>query len=176
MKRISASFLPPIALDSRRKIPLYSQLYEWFRRAILDRTTRAVDEKPRGGTEGIAYTGFERVRTIAGGGLPRDVCWRRHVCGQVDPGRRIKASTRESTGCLAGSIQRPSSPPGFTPRGIDARAGANLVKQTGCIPSEPAGTRAFSKRSMVQAGKSSFAKTYKTVNGLWRRDGIYAAS
>src|ERR1700691_6221820 len=35
MKRISASFLPPIALDSRRKIPLYSQLYEWFRRAIV---------------------------------------------------------------------------------------------------------------------------------------------
>src|SRR5271156_1474240 len=35
MKRISASFLPPIALDSRAKIPMYRQLYEWFRRAIL---------------------------------------------------------------------------------------------------------------------------------------------
>src|SRR5271154_4472042 len=35
MKRISASFLPPIALDSGGKIPIYRQLYEWFRRAIL---------------------------------------------------------------------------------------------------------------------------------------------
>ena len=35
MKRISASFLPPIALDSSRRIPLYRQLYEWFSRAIL---------------------------------------------------------------------------------------------------------------------------------------------
>src|SRR5260370_32937501 len=35
MKRVSASFLPPIALDSSRKIPMYRQLYEWFRQAIL---------------------------------------------------------------------------------------------------------------------------------------------
>jgi GntR family transcriptional regulator / MocR family aminotransferase len=35
MKRISASFLPPIALDSSRQIPMYRQLYEWFRGAIL---------------------------------------------------------------------------------------------------------------------------------------------
>jgi GntR family transcriptional regulator / MocR family aminotransferase len=35
MKRVSVSFLPPIALDASRKIPKYRQLYEWFRRAIL---------------------------------------------------------------------------------------------------------------------------------------------
>src|SRR6202041_1859022 len=35
MKRISASFLPPIALDSSGKIPMYRQLYEWFQQAIL---------------------------------------------------------------------------------------------------------------------------------------------
>src|SRR6266705_5070405 len=35
MKPVSASFLPPIELDSRRKSPMYRQLYEWFRRAIL---------------------------------------------------------------------------------------------------------------------------------------------
>jgi GntR family transcriptional regulator/MocR family aminotransferase len=35
MKRVSATFLPPIALDSSGKIPMYRQLYEWFRRAIL---------------------------------------------------------------------------------------------------------------------------------------------
>jgi GntR family transcriptional regulator/MocR family aminotransferase len=35
MKRISASFLPPIALDPDGNIPMYRQLYEWFRRSIL---------------------------------------------------------------------------------------------------------------------------------------------
>ena len=35
MKRISASFLPPIALDLDGNIPMYRQLYEWFRSAIL---------------------------------------------------------------------------------------------------------------------------------------------
>jgi GntR family transcriptional regulator / MocR family aminotransferase len=35
-KRISASYFPPIALDGRAQTPKYRQLYEWFRRAILD--------------------------------------------------------------------------------------------------------------------------------------------
>ena len=35
MKRISASFLPPIALDSRNAVPMYRQLYEWFQKSIL---------------------------------------------------------------------------------------------------------------------------------------------
>jgi GntR family transcriptional regulator / MocR family aminotransferase len=35
-KRISASYFPPIALDSRAETPKYRQLYGWFRRAILD--------------------------------------------------------------------------------------------------------------------------------------------
>ena len=35
MKRISASFLPPIALDYRNAAPMYRQLYDWFRKAII---------------------------------------------------------------------------------------------------------------------------------------------
>ncbi|MFZ0884909.1 MAG: PLP-dependent aminotransferase family protein, partial [Candidatus Acidiferrales bacterium] len=35
MKRISPSFVPPVALDSSGKVPMYSQVSEWFRRAIL---------------------------------------------------------------------------------------------------------------------------------------------
>jgi GntR family transcriptional regulator/MocR family aminotransferase len=35
MKRVPASFFPPIALDSHAKTPLYRQLYDWFRRAII---------------------------------------------------------------------------------------------------------------------------------------------
>jgi GntR family transcriptional regulator/MocR family aminotransferase len=35
MKTVAASFVPPIALDPRVKAPLYLQLYEWFRSAII---------------------------------------------------------------------------------------------------------------------------------------------
>ena len=35
MKTVAASFVPPIALDPRAKTPLYRQLYDWFRGAIL---------------------------------------------------------------------------------------------------------------------------------------------
>jgi GntR family transcriptional regulator/MocR family aminotransferase len=34
MKRISASFLPPIVLGLNGELPIYRQLYEWFRGAI----------------------------------------------------------------------------------------------------------------------------------------------
>src|ERR1700724_1524086 len=34
MKRTPTSYLPPIALQDRRGIPIYRQLYDWFRRAI----------------------------------------------------------------------------------------------------------------------------------------------
>jgi GntR family transcriptional regulator/MocR family aminotransferase len=36
MPRIAASFLPPIALDHRSRIPMYRQLYDWFRKAVTD--------------------------------------------------------------------------------------------------------------------------------------------
>jgi GntR family transcriptional regulator / MocR family aminotransferase len=46
MKRISASFLPPIALDSDGETPLYRQLSEWFRRAIVSGQLRAGQRLP----------------------------------------------------------------------------------------------------------------------------------
>jgi GntR family transcriptional regulator/MocR family aminotransferase len=36
MKRVSASLLPPIALDPGSEVPIYRQLSEWFRRAIVE--------------------------------------------------------------------------------------------------------------------------------------------
>jgi GntR family transcriptional regulator / MocR family aminotransferase len=36
MKRISAGFLPPVALDAAASTPMYDQLSEWFRRAIVE--------------------------------------------------------------------------------------------------------------------------------------------
>jgi GntR family transcriptional regulator/MocR family aminotransferase len=35
MKRTPTSYLPPIALHDREEIPMYQQLYDWFRRAII---------------------------------------------------------------------------------------------------------------------------------------------
>jgi GntR family transcriptional regulator/MocR family aminotransferase len=36
LRRVAASFLPPIALDPGSATPIYQQLSEWFRRAIID--------------------------------------------------------------------------------------------------------------------------------------------
>ncbi len=46
MKRTAASFLPPIALDSRKTIPIYRQLYEWFQNAIVDGQLRPGQRVP----------------------------------------------------------------------------------------------------------------------------------
>ena len=35
MKRLAKGFLPPVALDTASGVPMYDQLSEWFRRAIL---------------------------------------------------------------------------------------------------------------------------------------------
>jgi GntR family transcriptional regulator/MocR family aminotransferase len=52
MKRISASFFPPIALADRAKTPMYRQLYNWFRRAIIDGQIRPGQRVPS--TRGLA--------------------------------------------------------------------------------------------------------------------------
>jgi GntR family transcriptional regulator / MocR family aminotransferase len=46
MKRVAATFLPPIALDSRTTSPLYRQLYDWFRSAVLDGRMRPGQRVP----------------------------------------------------------------------------------------------------------------------------------
>ena len=52
MTRVSASYLPPIALDHRSKIPMYRQLYDWFRKAITDGQMRPGQRVPS--TRGLA--------------------------------------------------------------------------------------------------------------------------
>ena len=46
MKRIAAGFLPPVVLDSAGGTPMYDQLSEWFRRAILDGRLRPGQRVP----------------------------------------------------------------------------------------------------------------------------------
>jgi GntR family transcriptional regulator/MocR family aminotransferase len=52
MSRVPASFLPLVALDCRTKIPMYRQLYDWFRRAIIDGQMRPGQRVPS--TRGLA--------------------------------------------------------------------------------------------------------------------------
>jgi len=46
MKRLSAGFLPPVALDTNSGVPMYDQLSEWFRRAIMDGRLRPGQRVP----------------------------------------------------------------------------------------------------------------------------------
>jgi GntR family transcriptional regulator/MocR family aminotransferase len=46
MKRTPTSYLPPIALQDRGEIPIYRQLYEWFRRAIASGQLRPGQRLP----------------------------------------------------------------------------------------------------------------------------------
>ncbi|GGA15583.1 PLP-dependent aminotransferase family protein [Dyella caseinilytica] len=46
MKRISTGFLPPVALDMAGSTPMYDQLSEWFRRAILEGRLRPGQRVP----------------------------------------------------------------------------------------------------------------------------------
>jgi GntR family transcriptional regulator/MocR family aminotransferase len=52
MKRVPASFLPPIALAYRTNTPMYRQLYDWFRGAISDGQMRPGQRVPS--TRGLA--------------------------------------------------------------------------------------------------------------------------
>ena len=46
MRRVPASFLPPIALDAASATPMYQQLSEWFRRAIIEGRLRPGQRVP----------------------------------------------------------------------------------------------------------------------------------
>ncbi|MFK2873475.1 MocR-like pyridoxine biosynthesis transcription factor PdxR [Dyella lipolytica] len=46
MKRIPAGFLPPVALDAASDTPMYDQLSEWFRHAIIDGQLRPGQRVP----------------------------------------------------------------------------------------------------------------------------------
>ncbi len=52
MKQVCASFYPPIALDNHSQTPMYRQLYDWFRKAILDGQMRPGQRVPS--TRGLA--------------------------------------------------------------------------------------------------------------------------
>src|SRR5580700_370388 len=46
LKRLTASFLPPFALEPKTKTPMYRQLYDWFRHAITSNQLRPGQRVP----------------------------------------------------------------------------------------------------------------------------------
>lgn len=46
MKRVRSTFIPPITIDSRKKRPIYVQLYDWFRSAITEGRMRPGQRLP----------------------------------------------------------------------------------------------------------------------------------
>src|SRR5258708_33441996 len=62
MKRVPATFLPPIALDHRMETPMYRQVYDWFRRAILDGRMRPGQRVPS--TRGLAAELISRIPVL----------------------------------------------------------------------------------------------------------------
>src|ERR1700733_13403610 len=67
-------------------------------RSIEAWTKSSLDEKPGGGTEDIAHTGFECVRTIGCRRLFGDIRGSRNVRGAVHPRRRAGAGIRKNAG------------------------------------------------------------------------------
>jgi GntR family transcriptional regulator/MocR family aminotransferase len=63
MPRIAASFLPPIVLDRASRAPMYRQLYEWFRRSIIEGRLRPGQRVPS--TRGLAVElGISRIPVL----------------------------------------------------------------------------------------------------------------
>jgi GntR family transcriptional regulator/MocR family aminotransferase len=107
MKRISTGFLPPVALDAAGATPMYDQLSEWFRHAILDGRLRPGQRVPS--TRSLArelrisrvpvLSAYEQLfaegylETFVGAGT----CVARAIPGQVpkaDSPRERRASTQ----------------------------------------------------------------------------------
>jgi GntR family transcriptional regulator / MocR family aminotransferase len=64
MPRVAASFLPPIMLDRTSRAPMYRQLYEWFRRSIIEGRLRPGQRVPS--TRGLAAElGISRIPVLA---------------------------------------------------------------------------------------------------------------
>jgi len=63
MPRVAASFLPPIVLDRASRAPMYRQLYEWFRRSIIEGRLRPGQRVPS--TRGLAAElGISRIPVL----------------------------------------------------------------------------------------------------------------
>ncbi len=183
MKRISSSFLPPIALDARARMPMYQQLYEWFRRAILQGQLRPGQRVPS--TRNLAAelkisripvsSAYEQLQaegyfeTFVGAGT----CVARSI-----PGNAVGSTNGESRSAPApsGATNRKTqcSPQNFAARHGDAHAAPILAGQHGRVPGQPARARALSRRRLVQAGESPLAAAAAPADGLRPRHGLPA--
>jgi GntR family transcriptional regulator / MocR family aminotransferase len=127
MKRVAASFFPPIALSAKTRFPIYRQLYDWFRGAILSGQLRPGQGVPS--TRNLAaelnvsripvLTAFEQLHaegyleTFVGAGT----CVARSI-------------PEEKSNFVAGKIRKPARQAG--PRRISERGKALMRKPAQC--------------------------------------------
>ncbi|RUL72201.1 PLP-dependent aminotransferase family protein [Dyella choica] len=113
MKRLPKGFLPPVTLDAAHAAPMYDQLSEWFRRAILDGRLRPGQRVPS--TRSLAkelnisrvpvLSAYEQLyaegylQTFVGAGT----CVARSIPVETKP---VKPAQRESQRSLAPSAPR----------------------------------------------------------------------
>src|ERR1700722_14538946 len=173
MKRISSSFLPPIALDSRASTPMYQQLYEWFRRAILQGQLRPGQRVPS--TRNLAAElKVSRIPvSSAYEQLQAEGYFETFVGAGTCVARTIPANAAKPEGGESRAVARPAAKraaKGTAPRKISRRAMAMRM------PPQLARARAISRRRLVQAGESPFAAATAPAHGLRPRHGPPAVS
>ena len=164
MQRISASFLPPIALDPRSGTPLYHQLTEWFRRAIIGGQLRPGQRVPS--TRNLAselkisripvLSAYEQLfaegylETFTGAGT----CVARSIPDEAPEPERVKARST------------PPRPTGAKlKRDISRRAAAvreveqSWLNNLGALPGRRAGPGSVPHQRLVEAREPAFSET-----------------
>jgi GntR family transcriptional regulator / MocR family aminotransferase len=119
MKRVPATLVPSIALDRSKRTPIYSQLYEWFRAAIIEGLLRPGQRIPS--TRSLAkelqvsripvLNAYEQLRTEG------------YLESVVGAGTRVAMSIVDDTVGLRSAKARQGSgrAPGLAPRRLSER-------------------------------------------------------
>lgn len=126
MRRVPASFLPPIALDPGRATPLYQQLSEWFRRAIIEGRLRPGQRVPSsrnlaeelkisripvlGAYEQLCAEGYLETFTGAGTCVARSIPQTRRRKPAARVSRPNESTRQHAISARAKSIALPASP------------------------------------------------------------------
>jgi GntR family transcriptional regulator/MocR family aminotransferase len=126
MRRVPASFLPPIALDPGGATPMYQQLSEWFRRAIIEGRLRPGQRIPSsrnlaeelrisripvlGAYEQLCAEGYLETFTGAGTCVARSIPEARKVKRAARVTRPDDANRSHGISARARSMTSPASP------------------------------------------------------------------
>jgi len=176
MRRAAATFIPPIMLNSRKKSPIYRQLYDWLRTAITEGRMRPGQRLPSTRSmaaelrisrisafnayqqlqsEGYLET-FVRSGTCVASTIPDDAFKPLPVEGK-GPRKTMERFGGHSLSARARKLLNAPSEPWFS--------------QPRRLSSEPARTRSVPRRALVETGGATFSKDVADRHGLRRSHG-----